>query len=194
MTIHGAFAGGAAAKSDFHPIDELSAEHRTIETMLDALEREARQIASGRIPRWSWLRSMVEVLQDFADRCHHGKEEGVLFPELVALGLRLDAGPVAVMKHEHVEARALIQRLLDAVVGRDARETANALRSYGYLLREHILKEDECLFPQARAALPEAAVARLRAGFAQFERDEIGTGVHGRNLERVRRLCAEGGR
>lgn len=179
-------------QSSSHPIDDLGSEHRAIEAILDALEREQYRIGGPGTPRWSWLLAVVEVLREFADRCHHGKEEDLLFPELVALGMQLEAGPVAVMKHEHVEGRALIQRLHDAVVNRDRTETIDAIKAYVYLLREHIQKEDECLFPMARALLDGPRVARLRARFDAFERDVMGTGVHCRHLERARQLCSEG--
>ena len=61
------------------------------------------------------FKSYLGFLKEFADKCHHGKEEGILFPALTAAGLPSQGGPVGVMLHEHVEGRALIQEMEKAV-------------------------------------------------------------------------------
>jgi hemerythrin-like domain-containing protein len=184
---------GCAARQggSTHPVDDLSAEHRVIETILAALEREAKALADGAGLRTGWLREAVSVLREFADLCHHGKEEELLFPELIRSGLPADSGPVAVMKHEHVEGRALLQRLDEAVARGDRGETGNAIGAYVWLLRQHIWKEDNVLFPHARQTLPADVVAQLRSRFDAFEREFIGEGRHCRHLERAQELCAQ---
>ena len=51
----------------------------------------------------------------FADACHHGKEEDLLFTELEAQGMPRDAGPIAVMLDEHAQGRALVRTMAAAL-------------------------------------------------------------------------------
>lgn len=49
------------------------------------------------------LRGFIGFLKEFADRCHHGREEGILFPALVNAGIPEQSGPIGVMLAEYVE-------------------------------------------------------------------------------------------
>ena len=97
----------------------------------------------------------ISFFRLFADACHHGKEEDLLFPELIEQGLPGDAGPIAVMLAEHVQGRIFIRGMAEA--SDDARagdETAaTSLRDnandYIDLIRTHIGKEDNILFEMA---------------------------------------------
>lgn len=173
-----------------HPIDDLSAEHRAIETLLDALEQEASRLAAGGALRREWLTEAVTLLQEFADRCHHGKEEGLLFPELGRHGLSCDHGPIPVLTGEHDQGRALIEQLWRANERGNRPEITGTIAAYAGLMRQHIQKEDQILFPLARVTLPGLAVARLRTDFDAFEREVMGAGRHCQHLERVRKLGA----
>jgi hypothetical protein len=51
-------------------------------------------------------------------------------------------------------------------------------RGYLNLIREHIRKEDTCLFPAANHHLAETEQERLLSEFDKVEADEIGKGVH----------------
>src|SRR3546814_12953879 len=53
-------------------------------------------------------------LREFADTCHHGKEEGLLFPAMIAAGLSADGGPISVMLSEHEQGRALVAAMANA--------------------------------------------------------------------------------
>lgn len=109
----------------------------------------------------------VEFFRLFADACHHGKEEDLLFPELEARGLPRDSGPIAVMLFEHRQGRELVRRMAEAMEGaRDGDESAlktltNAARGYIELLRNHIFKEDNALFNMADQMVDAPACRRL---------------------------------
>ena len=64
------------------PTEILSSEHRVIEGVLDCLEAMVGQAkAAGRLEPQP-AKDAVAFFRDFADRCHHGKEEAHLFPAL----------------------------------------------------------------------------------------------------------------
>ena len=80
-----------------HPTDILSQEHRAIESMLDALETQIRQAKSGGpFPRL-FCDDALDFFRNFADGCHHAKEENLLFPRMRERGVPQYGGPIGVM-------------------------------------------------------------------------------------------------
>lgn len=88
--------------------EELMTEHRAIERMLAVLDAAGGRLEAGERVRPDLLREAVDFVRNFADRCHHGKEEDNLFPRLEELGVRREGGPLGVMLFEHDEGRAFI--------------------------------------------------------------------------------------
>ena len=166
------------------PTEVLKHEHRVIEQVLDCLERIAARCRSdGRLERGS-AREVLDFFRSYADTCHHGKEEQHLFPMLEARGFSGSSGPVAVMRYEHEQGRELIQGMDRAIDGAGAGDSAacaefvHNARAYAALLRAHIQKEDNCLFPMADQALSDADQVALADCFEQVERDELEPGIH----------------
>jgi hemerythrin-like domain-containing protein len=163
--------------------DILMDEHRVIEQVLTCLEKLAdRCEATEVIDRASALKALA-FFRNFADRCHHGKEEGHLFPLLEARGFVRQSGPTGVMLHEHEEGRSLLAAMASAVEQDAPREFARQARAYVGLLREHIHKEDQCLFPMAAAVLSGADAEALAQRFEHVEDSEMGEGTHEHYLQ-----------
>lgn len=156
--------------------DELVDEHRLIVRVIGALDRRLREgEQTGHAPV-AFLRDLLTFSRGFIDRCHHGKEEGCLFPCLERRGIPAAGGIVAVLLEEHETGRRLIARigeLLDRYESGAATAAAvfDPCRSYADLLRAHILKEDDLLFPAADAAMDTADRSAVAACFG--EREEV---------------------
>ncbi|GAB4135259.1 Rrf2 family transcriptional regulator [Thermopirellula anaerolimosa] len=180
-------------KTSMKPTERLRQEHRVIERVLDCLQETAERSERGKGFDAAVAGQMLEFFREFADRCHHGKEEGHLFPAMEAKGFPRDGGPTGVMIYEHEQGRSLIRRMADAlqaVSGGDASaQTAftQAARAYCNLLRNHIAKEDQVLFVMADQAFSAEDQTRLAAAFEKVEAEEIGAGVH----EKYHRLAEE---
>lgn len=166
------------------PTDDLKSEHRGIERMLTIAERAAQGLSAGKdVPPQAFLNT-VDFLRNFADKCHHGKEETQLFPAMEKAGVPRQGGPIGVMLAEHEQGRAFIRSMADAAEryakGEAAAKAplAAALRGYVQLLRAHIYKEDNILFPMADSVLPPAESARLATAFDNIEANVMGPGVH----------------
>ena len=165
------------------PTEILAGEHRIIEQVLDCLEKMAQDCATeGRLDKSS-AEQALDFFRNFADRCHHGKEETHLFPAMEAKGFPRQGGPTGVMLSEHEQGRAHVRRMADAIEGAAAGESeavtqfVTHARGYVGLLREHIEKEDHCLFTMANQTLTEDDQQRLLAAFANVEHEHMGLGA-----------------
>lgn len=99
------------------PTDELKKEHRAIKIMLNILTEVARRLEAGRGADLKDLSDILEFLKVFADRCHHAKEEELLFPAMEKAGISGDQGPIGVMLADHQAGRALIKDMDESVSG-----------------------------------------------------------------------------
>ncbi len=150
-------------------------EHNLIKRMLALLERNAPRTAEGSYADYRFYLDGVEFIRTYADRFHHAKEEDVLFAALIANGMPREHSPVAAMLMEHDQGRAFVRTMEEAAQnalagkpGQDKLISANAL-AYAGLLREHIAKEDEILYPLAERILPAEGREGILAGYARAE-------------------------
>jgi hemerythrin-like domain-containing protein len=181
------------------PTEILSNEHRIIEQVLGCLEAIAHDAESaGRLDPQA-ASDAIAFLRNFADRCHHGKEETHLFPALEAKGFPRDGGPTGVMLHEHEQGRAHIRGMDENVAAAAAGDPAalgqfiDHAKGYVSLLREHIYKEDNILFRLADRALGESDQQALLAAFSRVEAEEMDQGTHEKFLKIARELAARYG-
>lgn len=168
-----------------NPIDELKTEHRAIEAALDIFVNLAGRLAGTPDAQTVGdAQRMLDFFRTFTDACHHGKEEGHLFPALEAIGVSRKNGPIGVMLAEHDEGRAHMGRLQQALEAHRSGEKAAAAdfhahaRAYRDFLRQHIQKEDNVLFRIAAERLPAATLAELTRDFERLENEKIGHGKH----------------
>ena len=175
----------------------LRNEHEFILKVLDAADEVVRRLQGGRAVAPQMLDDILEFLRLFADRCHHGKEEDLLFPLLEAKGVPRDGGPIGVMLSEHDEGRALIRAMAEAAqeyrtnpAGAGPRWARDAA-AYSTLLRQHIGKENDILFVIAERMLSPDEQARLAAEFERAEVEKMGAGTHERLHAQMEGLLKE---
>jgi len=134
------------------PVSVLRTEHQIILRVVGVLSRLMDRFEQAGEFEDAPLAKCVEFIRLFADACHHGKEEDLLFPVLESRGIPRDGGPIGVMLYEHQVARGLTKdmdaALTDARTGDAAARTrfCQAARKYADLLTNHIFKEDNVLF------------------------------------------------
>ena len=178
-------------------IDVLMEEHRVIERVLDSLEVGAERLARGETVRPGFFLDVADFAANFADGCHHRKEEGVLFPAMRQHGAPASGGPIEMMLDEHDAGRAYVRQLREAArqlasgERRAAGQIVAAAHGYASLLREHIAKEDEVLFPMAADLIPDPAQDEVMSSFTRVEHDDTGPHAHARLLELAQRLQRE---
>jgi len=96
-------------------IDDLKHEHEAILFTLKILDKVAGSGAGKSAFDSGDARSLVGFLKEFVDKCHHGKEEGMLFPAMQAAGIPNAGGPIGAMLAGHSQGRALIQGMEKAL-------------------------------------------------------------------------------
>ena len=154
---------------------KLKDEHQLILRMLALLEKMALLTAEGSFHDYRFYLDGVDFIRNYADRFHHAKEEDILFEALIENGMPRANSPGAAMLMEHDQGRAFVRgleeaagRALNGEPGQDQAIVANAL-GYLELLREHISKEDEILYPLAERLLPEGVREGIVAGYQRAE-------------------------
>ncbi len=142
-----------------HLIAVLVGEHGALLEQLDRLDdliedyRDAAGTPDSKVIA-AEIRSIAETLYD-SER-HHEREEQVLFPALEARGVAM---PPRMMRREHDELRRWKKRLLSAArePHPDTEAIAETVGTLAALLRDHIHKENEVLYPMALSVISDAA-------------------------------------
>lgn len=166
------------------PTELLKHEHLIILMVLGAAEYELRLIQdSGRVDAGK-INQMLDFFRNFADACHHAKEEKHLFAMMHKRGVPEDTGPIAVMLQEHNEGRRRLRAVAEALpqaaegVPSAIETVRDNLAGYIEMLRNHIDKEDNILYPYADQLLTDDDQQALSESFEKVEAEEIGAGVH----------------
>nr|MBC7245564.1 hemerythrin domain-containing protein [Chloroflexota bacterium] len=164
--------------------EQLMEEHRAIERTLNILEEVCQKLEAGKAVEAEHLERILEFIRVFADQCHHGKEEDLLFPAMEMAGIPREGGPIGVMLIEHTHGREYVKGMSGAVSRYKAGESKAAsdfvtnARGYIVLLRQHINKEDNILYRMADMHLSAEKQRELLEQFAQVEHERIGPGKH----------------
>ena len=161
-----------------HPIGPLMHEHRLIERLVRLIVKEAAAIESGRRPDHRFIDNAVDFFKYFADRCHHGKEEKILFKELAAKPLSTDERRILQeLIEEHVVGREMVQALRAANQEAAACEDPAPVGRVVTLLREladfyprHIEKEDKHFFHPVMRHFSRAEMDKMLADFEDIEK------------------------
>ncbi len=173
--------------------EALKKEHRVIERVLAVLEELTR--TPGEVNSATWEKAL-DFIRNFADKCHHLKEEKILFPALEEHGIPREGGPIGMMLMEHEEGRGYVRGMTDALAHvKDTPDSAKKTlvenaSAYLRLLSQHINKEDDVLFQMADEVLTPEEQKQLLREFEEHEAKEMGTGIHDKYLKIVLELEA----
>lgn len=173
-------------------IETLMHEHKMIEHGLAVLQAVAGRVQKGEEVPTGRVGELLKFFQVFADKCHHAKEEGVLFPAIEERGIPRDGGPIGVMLYEHDRGRGYVRQMVDALprLSEDAaakEQFVSGANHFVALLSEHIFKENNILFRMAESVLSDEDDQRLMEQFERHEREVVGEGEH----ERLHRFIHE---
>ena len=158
-------------------VTKMMEEHELIVEVLASLQAAAEKLAAGGSVARQDLADFARFFREFADRCHHGKEEDRLFVKMVEAGFPQDAGPVAVMLAEHEAGRQEVRGLVQIGAGSGPLSDSERERTIGYitqfvpLLYAHIQKENNILYPMAQNTIAPREFEQLDAACEAFDQE-----------------------
>jgi hemerythrin-like domain-containing protein len=159
-------------------------EHRLIERLLHLMAREFKRIKDNMEvdPEFAFvdpgfIDTAVDFIRTYADRCHHGKEEDILFRALAAKDMAPEhRRTLEELIKEHAWARETTASLVKAKEGH-LLEKPGALDDLMEHLEKlvdfyprHIDKEDKHFFIPCMGYFSEAEQAELLARMHEFDR------------------------
>lgn len=176
------------------PTEVLKEEHDGIKVMLSILEKVCQALDHGENVEPAHLLEIVEFFRNFADRCHHGKEEDLLFTALGNYDLGEARALVDELLKEHEVGREYVRKMSTSAETYGGAESekpvgfVNQGREYVSFLREHIRKEDDILWPVVDEKVSKEHQANLVSAFDRFEIEKIGAGKHDEYHELIHTL------
>jgi hemerythrin-like domain-containing protein len=140
------------------PIAPLMIEHREIERLIALMQKEGDRIKEDKLTDIDFIDDCIDFIKTYADRCHHGKEDGILFKELENKKLNNEHLKILKqLKKDHNIIRGITSKLIDARdkysnSEDDASKQIFAFEIHSYLEEfidfypTHIIKEEKEFF------------------------------------------------
>ena len=158
------------------PVEHLISEHRLIEQMISLVRKEIDVIiATGKVEP-AFIVASIDFFRTYADRYHHGKEEGILFKGLSAKNLSdTDHKMLLKLVDEHAIARRNVNSLEDlrlkhaAGMTETRKEVLEILNTLVNLYPEHIRKEDTQFFFPSMKYFTQKEQEGMLDKFEQFD-------------------------
>lgn len=123
---------------------------------------------------------MIDFFRTYADSCHHGKEEDVLFRELAKKELSKEHRAIMnKLIEDHIYARKTVGRLEKAREsyikddGESSNEISRILKELATLYPGHILKEDKEFFYPSMEYFTKEEQEKMVQEFTEFDKNMI---------------------
>ena len=154
----------------------LMIEHRLIERALLFMKAEKKRLDAGGELDPIIIDTLVDFIKTYADKCHHGKEEEILFKDLEKRPLSVEERKLMnELVEEHKLGRKLTAELVEAkeaVVRGDSSQLSAATSAMQKLIDfypQHIEKEDKHLFPDTERHYSKAELDAMIESFYTFD-------------------------
>ena len=174
------------------PTKQLRNEHLAVLLALEILEKICQKLEAKEKVYSKHQKEVLEFIKIFVDKCHHGKEEDLLFPALENVGIPKEQGPIGMMLTEHDTGRGYVKGMSENISNPE--KFIGEARGYIELLRQHIEKENNILYQMADTNISQTKDSELLKEFDKLELERIGPGKHKefhKMLERLRRIYLE---
>jgi hemerythrin-like domain-containing protein len=170
--------------------EDLINEHEGIIFGLEILEEIVKTVKQSGEADIKDIEEIIDFIRLFADKCHHGKEEGLMFPAMQEAGMPNESSLIDHLLKDHIQGRQYIAEMAASVSSGTLQADMFIQAATGYidLLREHIQEENTVLFPMADKILPLDKQQQLLKQFEVFEEEVMGKGTHERLHETLHKF------
>jgi hemerythrin-like domain-containing protein len=162
------------------PIGPLMTEHRLIERMVAQLKNEFSRIQAIQEVNPRFIEVATDFFRVYADICHHGKEEHILFSELNEKPLSPEhRAMMEELIHEHVFARTIVKELIEYNKSYEHGNTdvlpniVHTLDLVTSFYPSHIEKEDKHFFLPSMEYFSREEQDHMLEAFNEFDRKLI---------------------
>jgi hemerythrin-like domain-containing protein len=160
------------------PVGPLMIEHRLIERMIALIKQEVDRIEREKDIHAGLLETAIDFIRTYVDRCHHGKEEEILYRELDKKALSNEHRRILEeILDEHRQSRKALAELEDAngqFFKGDRGSLSRIISSIRFLVDlypRHIDKEDRHFFLPCMAYFSQEEKDAMLAREHEFDRD-----------------------
>lgn len=151
----------------------LSQEHQNILKVIEVILKECELMEAESLEDTNFFRKAIAFIKNYADKFHHAKEEDILFNAIVDNLGDMPCNPVSQMLHEHEIGRECVQGMEEAIEEEDMDKLTENARKYCFLLKDHIYKEDNILFPMAEDLIDDNRKEKIRQKYQQVDSGEL---------------------
>jgi hemerythrin-like domain-containing protein len=167
------------------PVATLIIEHREIERLIALMKKEGDRIKEDKLTDIDFIDDCIDFIKTYADGCHHGKEECILFKELE--NKKLKAEHLKILKQltkEHKHTGDITINLINvrnnySKSEDDASKQIFAFEIHGYLEEfmdfypKHIIKEEKEFFLPCMDYFTDNEKNEMNDKFLEFDRKLI---------------------
>jgi len=159
------------------PTETLELEHRIIQKVVGGIGKILDKPDLEKTLDVDKLEKTIDFMRSYADKCHHGKEEELLFPALIDKGVPPLGCPIGALKGEHIRGRSFVGLLAE---GTELLKKCNpngwesvrkGLEGIATLYPNHIWKEDFLLFPMTEKVMNAKELSKLGEKFNRFDHE-----------------------
>jgi len=171
---------------DMGTLEVLTDEHGVILEIVEVLNNSVKKLQAREKVSTEFFEKILDVMRNFVEKCHHGKEEMALFPLIRARGGR-EARAVSLLIEEHEKGKAFVKALDEAVKKNEIDNMIKSVNGYVGLLPQHVKKEN-VVFPTWINPLSDETKRELFKRFEEIEERVIGLGKHQEYIQTVKIL------
>ena len=161
--------------------------------VLQILEKASYCLDEGEQVSKETFDEIIEVINEFSDKCHREKEEKILFPFLKDIKENGKIDFLCQLLMEHVTARELIRNLSELTnkfhQGKKARKKISKVaHTYIKHMRKHIQTEEKVLFPWINKVLTPDDHVLLIKKFEEMNQEEYKSGLYENYVSKIEDL------
>lgn len=162
------------------PVGPLMKEHRLIERMIRIMSANVENIKKENKVNPLFVDTAVDFIRTYADRCHHGKEEDILFRDLAKKNISPEHKKIMdELINEHIMGRNSVKKLGEAkekyIQGNkdSLKDTVSNMEILIKFYPKHIEKEDKHFFIPCMDYFTEQERDAMLDEMWQFDRNMI---------------------